>query len=102
MAIDKSTLEVVNNTEKRRFEVQAEGHTATSDYMISGPKIIFTHTEVPRALEGNGIAGMMAKAGLHFAKEKGLKVMPLCPFMAGYIKRHPEWKDILLEGFKVD
>lgn len=102
MAIDRSALEVINNTEKRRFEVKAEGHTAASDYMVVGPKVIFTHTEVPIALEGNGIGSMLAKAGLNYAKEKGLKVMPLCPFMAGYVKRHPEWKALLLPGFSVD
>lgn len=69
--------------------------------MISGEKIIFTHTEVPKALEGTGLGSMLAKAALNYAKDHQLKVMPLCPFMAGYIKRHPEWKELLLPGFNV-
>lgn len=101
MDIDRSKLVAENDTAKRRFVVAVEDHKAVSEYMISGPKIIFTHTEVPIALEGNGIGGILAKAALNFAKEQNLKVMPLCPFMASYIKRHPEWKSILLPGFSV-
>lgn len=101
MKLSKEEIKVVNNTEKRRFEIKAQGHTAVAEYMISGPKIIFTHTEVPVALEGNGLGGILAKTALEYAKERGLKVMPLCPFMASYIKRHPEWKSLLLAGFNV-
>ena len=102
MDIDRSTLVAENDAAKRRFVVAVEGQKAVLEYMVSGAKIIFTHTEVPRALEGNGIGGILAKAGLNYAKEQQLKVMPLCPFMASYIKRHPEWKALLLPGFSVD
>jgi predicted GNAT family acetyltransferase len=101
MNIDKSTLLVENDVAKRRFVIAVEGQKAVLEYMISGEKIIFTHTEVPRALEGNGLGGVLAKAGLGYAKEQGLKVMPLCPYMASYINRHPEWKALLLPGFSV-
>jgi predicted GNAT family acetyltransferase len=101
MNLNREEIIVVNNTEKRRFEIKEEGHTAVAEYMISGPKIIFTHTEVPVAMEGNGLGGILARTALEYAKEKELKVMPLCPFMAGYIKRHPEWKPLLLPGFNV-
>ena len=102
MDIDRSALIAENDVAKRRFVVAVEDQKAVLEYMVSGAKIIFTHTEVPRALEGNGIGGILAKAGLNYAKEQNLKVMPLCPFMASYIKRHPEWKALLLPGFSVD
>ena len=93
--------QIQNNTEGRKFEIKLDGHTAFADYMISGEKIIFTHTEVPKALAGKGLGSMLAKTALNYAKDHQLKVMPLCPFMAGYIKRHPEWKELLLPGFNV-
>lgn len=102
MKIDLSTLEVVNNEAKKRFELKAGGQVAVTEYMTPGDKIIFTHTEVPLGLEGNGIASLLARAALEWAKEQGFKVMPLCPYVAGYIRRHPEWKPLLLEGFRVD
>lgn len=102
MNIDLSALEVVNNEAKKRFEITVGGQTAVTEYMTPGDKIIFTHTEVPVGLEGNGIASLLARTALEWAKEKGLKVMPLCPYVAGYIRRHPEWKALLLKGFRVD
>ena len=102
MKIDLSAVEIFNNKARNRFELSVEGQTAVTEYMMPGDKIIFTHTEVPVALEGNGVAGLLAKTALEWAKEQGLKVMPLCPYVAGYIKRHPEWKALLLEGFRVD
>lgn len=102
MKIDLSTVEVVNNKPAKRFELIVNGQTAVTEYMTPGDKIIFTHTEVPIGLEGNGIASLLAKTALEWAKEQRLKVMPLCPYVAGYIKRHPEWKPFLLNGFRVD
>ncbi|MCB0594158.1 MAG: N-acetyltransferase [Lewinellaceae bacterium] len=102
MKIDLTGVDVVNNTARKRFELNVDGKTAVTEYMTPGDKIIFTHTEVPIGLEGNGIASLLAKAALEWAKEQNLKVMPLCPYVAGYIKRHPEWKAFLLEGFRVD
>lgn len=102
MEIDLSAVEVVNNRDRNRFELKVDGKTAVTEYMTPGNKIIFTHTEVPRGLEGNGIASLLAKTALEWAKEEGKKIMPLCPYVAGYIKRHPEWKSLLLEGFRVD
>ncbi|MCO6487760.1 MAG: N-acetyltransferase [Phaeodactylibacter sp.] len=102
MKIDLSTVKVVHNQNKRRFELTVNGQTAVMEYMVPGDKIIFTHTEVPIGLEANGIAGLLAKTALEWAREQGLKVMPLCPYVAGYIRRHPEWKPLLLNGFRVD
>jgi len=45
-----------------------------------------------------GIGGKLAEADLHWTKSEGKKAIPLCPFIAGYMARHPEWKEILMEG----
>lgn len=83
-------MNVVNNTEQSRFEISLEGDTAIAEYKLKDDVIIFHHTVVPEAFEGRGVGGALVKAGLTFAEEKGLKVIPTCSFFAGYIARHPE------------
>lgn len=56
---------------------------------------MFTHTGVPPAYEGQGIASALVKEGLAYARKEGYKVVPLCSFVAAYIKRHPEYADLL-------
>lgn len=85
---------VKNNNDLNRFEVDLGDQIAVMEYMRAGNNIIFTHTEVPQAYEGQGIANQMAAVALAYAKSEGLKVQPLCPFVKGYIEKHPEYKEI--------
>lgn len=94
MDIDVSKLEVVHNPEKKRFEIQIGDQISMVKYVMGSKEIIFTHTEVPEAFEGRGIAGKMAKAAIEYAKEHGLRIRPMCPYIAEYIKRHPEYHSI--------
>lgn len=84
---------VANNPDTHRLEVRLGGETAFAEYRITRGGIIFPHTVVPKAFEGQGIGGALVKAGLALAKEKGLKVIPTCSFFAGWLKRHPEYRD---------
>ena len=88
-------VEVVHNENAQRFEVQQDGALAELDYRRAGNQIIFTHTGVPGALEGRGIGSALAKAGLAYARENGLEVVPLCPFVRSYIERKPEYQDLV-------
>jgi predicted GNAT family acetyltransferase len=92
--------QVVHNPEQSRFETQLENGLAVSQYMNRPTQIVFTHTEVPLGHEGKGYASQLAKAGLDFAREQKKTVMPLCPYVAGYLRRHPEYQDMVLPGFK--
>jgi predicted GNAT family acetyltransferase len=56
---------------------------------------MFTHTEVPSGHEGQGVGTMLIKAGLAYAREQGLMVIPTCAFFAAYMKRHAEVHDLL-------
>lgn len=80
---------------RRRFELEEEGATAILTYELHDGIIVFTHTIVPEAVEGRGIGGRLAEAGLGYAREQGLKVVPQCSFVRGYIERHPEYADLL-------
>lgn len=87
---------VTHNTQASRFEIEKDGHLAVLDYKLAGGKIIFPHTGVPPALEGQGIGSRLARAGLDFARTNGLKVQPACSFMAAYLDKHPEYEDLSL------
>lgn len=99
MEISKEDIQVVQNPDKNRFEVKIEPYLALCEYILGKSRIIFTHTEVPKALAGNGIGAKMAKAGLDYAREHNLQIMPLCPFVAAYMERHPTYHDLLMPGF---
>ena len=101
MSITPEKIQVANNPERKRFEVVVDGHTAVCEYILTKTRIIFTHTEVPKALEGNGIGAKMARFGLDYARAQGLKVMPLCPFVASFIRKNPEYRDLLAAGVNV-
>jgi predicted GNAT family acetyltransferase len=91
---------VVHNTAAKRFEIGLHGRIAFSKYLLVGEKIIIEHTEVPSELEGKGIATRIVRTALDYARAQKLKVMPLCPFTAGFSHRHPEYKDLVLEGYR--
>ena len=86
-----------DNTERKQFELEVEGTVARIEYMLMGDKIIFSHTEVPAALEGKGIGAKIVELALKNIEERELKLLPLCPFTAAYIKRHPEWEKVLMK-----
>jgi uncharacterized protein len=90
------TLDIRNNEEESQFETTVDGHVALTAYDLEDPnRIVFTHTDVPEALSGRGIAGEIVKFGLDHAREKKLTVVPQCAYVASYIKRHPEYQDLL-------
>ncbi len=87
--------QVIHDMEARRFKIVVDSHTAVLDYRKDGSTILFLHTGVPPALEGQGIGSKLVKAGLDYARTNGLKVQTLCWFVDGYLKRHPEYQDLL-------
>lgn len=95
MQIDVDALPVRNNETAKRFEIEVNGHLALLEYMRAGKNITYTHTEVPRALEGMGIGSKLARHALEYARDEELKVIPICPFVTGYLRRHPEYQPLV-------
>ena len=87
--------DVVNNIERKRYELHADGGLAVAYYEPRGSAIAFVHTVVPERLQGRGIASTLIKAALADMRQRGLKVIAECPFVAAYIERHPEERDLL-------
>ena len=87
--------DVVDNTAARQFEIELHGQTAFAEYRPVHGAVILPHTVVPEAFEGRGIGGRLAKYAMQYARDHGLKVIPLCPFMAAYMTKHPETHDLV-------
>lgn len=85
---------VFHNEARHRFEIALDDATALVDYKLFAGGIAFMHTEVPKAFEGRGIAGTLARHVLDYAKANGLKVKPYCPYIKSYIDKHPEYQSI--------
>ncbi|MCM8736772.1 N-acetyltransferase [Azospirillum sp. A1-3] len=86
---------VRNNEELSRYELTVADSTALVTYDMREGKIALTHTEVPGAMSGQGVGSALAKGALDDIRAKGLKVLPICTFIEAYIKRHPEYQDLV-------
>ena len=90
-----ASSEVRDNPERKRFELETPAGTAYSEYNLVGALLTIKHTEVPEELEGQGIGSRLARGVLEQARARGLKVVARCPFVSGYMQRHPEFDDLL-------
>ena len=94
--MDTEPLLVRDNPERHRFEIDlGDGTFAIAEYTLRPGKIMFTHTEVPEAHEGKGIGKTLIRFALDAARDRGLKVIPICPFFAAYMQKHAEVQDLL-------
>ncbi len=82
-----------DNTEARRYELKADGGVAVATYNLVDGGVLISETLVPEALEGRGIASRLAKLVLEDIQARGLKILPVCPFFSGWLKKHPEWAE---------
>jgi predicted GNAT family acetyltransferase len=85
---------VHDNPARQRFELDVEGHTAFSTYRRADGVLTVMHTEVPTELNGRGIGSKLVRGVLDIARAEGLKVKPLCPFVAAYMDKHAEYADL--------
>ena len=83
------------NEAEQQFEVDLGDAKAFAKYSLEPGKIIFPHTVVPEEYEGQGIGSALIRAGLQYARDHQLKVVPLCRFFAAYMKSHEEVQDLL-------
>jgi predicted GNAT family acetyltransferase len=92
---------IIDNIVKKQFEIQVDGYIAKIEYIKSQDKIFLTHTEVPRKLSGKGIGSNLVKLVLEEVEKRNLTLVPLCPFVAQYIKKNPEWKKLVFKGINI-
>ncbi|HXA85929.1 MAG TPA: GNAT family N-acetyltransferase [Candidatus Dormibacteraeota bacterium] len=79
-----------------RLEIERQGHVAYLEYTLAGKVLQLMHSEVPEGLRGQGLGSELAQAALEWARERGLKVDVICPSVAEYVEKHPEYADLVL------
>ena len=89
------TYNVTNNEKLMHFEVHEGNETAYLEYRFYKNNIAFMHTEVPKTMEGKGVAATLAAYAFDYAKTHEKPVMVYCPYVAVYLKRHPELRNLL-------
>jgi len=94
MPIDLEKLEVTHNKNERRFEAWIDGYLSKLEYLQDGRNFVITHVGVYPEQRGQGIAGKITQVGLEYARENGLRVVPMCSYAAAYIRKHPEYAEL--------
>lgn len=88
--------EVLNNETERRYELKLEGRVVgVAEYRPAGPSLMFTHTEIEEGHEGQGLGSQLVRAALDDARARKVDVVPMCPFVAAFIREHPEYVDLV-------
>lgn len=90
-----SPVNVRHDTAASRFIAEVNGGIAVAAYEREDGRMVLTHTSVPPAAEGQGVASSLAREALEYARREGLRVEAQCPFMSAFVGRHPEYQDLL-------
>jgi predicted GNAT family acetyltransferase len=97
------TIAVTDNPDERRYEIRVDGEPAGfAQYKAKPGQIAFTHTEIDDRFEGQGLGGKLVAFALGDARERGLAVLPFCPFVKAYIQRHREYADLVPEARRAE
>ena len=89
------------NEPANQFELEADGNLAFLEYYREGDKLYLNHTEVPASMRGRGVAAHLVENTFKYARENGINVVPSCSYVAYYVNNHPEWADVLSEGYQM-
>jgi predicted GNAT family acetyltransferase len=89
--------DVRDNRDRLRYEIFDDGGAPVgfAQYVRRGGRVIFTHTEIDERSEGEGFGSRLAAGALDDVRTRGLRVVPLCPFIAAYIERHQQYDDLV-------
>lgn len=91
-------IDITHDPDLRRFSAVVEGHGCEVDYRLADSVMTITHTGVPEAVGGRGIAAELMRAALVEAEARGWKVVPACSYAAAFMRRHPEFEHLRYEG----
>lgn len=84
-----------HNQDQQRFEVELENLLCVIDYQLNGHVLTLPHVGVPQPLEGRGIAGELTRTTLDWARAEKYRVIPVCPYVQAWLRRHPEYQDLI-------
>lgn len=87
---------VVHAPELRRWEIRAGDRLAGfTEYTVKGDRYLFVHTEIDDDFGGQGLGSILARGALDEMRSMGRSLVPVCPFIDGWIRRHPEYDDLV-------
>ena len=93
---------LIDNVALHQYEFRIGDLIPRIEYIkTKNGEIYLTHTEVPSALEGKGVGSSLVRLALEDIERQQLRLVPLCPFVAGYVQKHPEWKRLVREGVNI-
>jgi predicted GNAT family acetyltransferase len=95
-----NSFEITNNEKEMQFQIHAEGEIASLQYRFYKSDIALMHTDVPDALSGKGMASALAHHALEWAKEHKKKIMVYCPFVASYLKKNPQYEELVDKSYR--
>jgi predicted GNAT family acetyltransferase len=95
VSVEGADAAIVRDTDRHRIEVPISSQMAFITYRLDGDVLTLIHTEVPHAFREKGVAKALARAALNYARAQRLSVKPDCPFIARFIRRHPEYADLV-------
>ena len=98
-AMTNTTLQITDNTQKQRFEIPMGNELAFISYRWQDGKLALMHTEIPPEAEGKGLARELAKFAFEAAKQHQRKVLVYCPYLSSYLKRHPEYNELVEKDY---
>lgn len=84
-----------NNKDLSRFELKLQEGAAFVDYRSEGDLIHLTHTEVPKAYEGKGVAEVLVEKTFTYLEQHNLRIVPLCSYIRVFLTRHPQWERLV-------
>ena len=91
-----SEVQTTDNAEQQRYEARVDGELAGfAAYQRDGDRVVFTHTEVDDAYEGQGVGSALARSALDDVRATGRNAVPLCPFIRDWIDKHPDYADLV-------
>jgi hypothetical protein len=94
--VAQATVIVRDNPQENRYElVLGDAVVGTTIYRQRPDALVLLHTEVSEALEGQGLGAQLVAGALDDIRARGLKLVPLCPFVSAYLRRHPEYADLV-------
>jgi len=88
-------MDIHDNTDAHRFELEIEGQTAVAIYNLSGRNLMITEVLVPSPLEGRGVAGRLMRHVVAEARARGLLILPVCPYASAWLRKHPDHADVV-------
>jgi len=91
----RAPIEVVHNPERRRYELHDAGVIGFTRYRLAEDKVVFIHTEVDEAYSGQGLASKLARFALDDVRSSGRRIVPLCPYIASWLRKHHDFDDIV-------